>query len=151
MATRLVRSNYPNAEIADQVAKRAVVLAVDDDEDNLTLLIYTLEPLDCDIVGKTSGQAALLFAQETQPDLILLDVLLPDIHGIDLVRCLKQDNRTRHIPIIALTGLASSEDRAALLEEGCSHYLSKPYMLDELEAIVQHYLVRPDIPSPLVS
>lgn len=146
MTIRLIPSNCRD-EIA---AKRLLVLAVDDNEDNLVLLSCTLELLDCDFVGKTSGHEALAFAKEAQPALILLDVLLPDIHGADLVRQLKQDLRTCTIPIIAVTGLASSEDRAELLAAGCVSYLSKPYMVDELEAMVQRYLALADVQPPLV-
>lgn len=147
MAIHLIPSNCVD-EVAD---KRSLVLAVDDNEDNLMLLSCALELLDCDFVGKTTGQEALRFAQESLPNLILLDVLLPDIHGTELVRCLKQDTRTCSIPIIAITGLASSEDRTELLTAGCVNYLSKPYMVDELEAMVQRYLGLSVVPSPLVS
>lgn len=147
MTMHLIPSS-PTNEVA---ARRALVLAIDDDEDNLTLLSYALELLDCDFVGKTSGQEAFLFAKEAQPNLILLDVLLPDIHGIDLVGCLKQNPHTCSIPIIAVTGMSAAENRTALLAAGCVNYLSKPYMVDELEAMVQRYLALPAVPSPLVS
>jgi two-component system, cell cycle response regulator DivK len=140
----------PPNSVDEKAAKRALVLAIDDDEDNLTLLSYALELLDCDVVGKTTGQEALLFVKEVQPSLILLDVLLPDIHGVDLVRQLKQDPNTCSIPIVAVTGMASSEDRTELLTAGCVNYLSKPYMVDELEAMVQLYLALPAVPPPLV-
>lgn len=121
-------------------SKQFLVLAIDDDDDNLMLLSYVLELLNCEFVGTTSGHSALTIAQERQPDLILLDVILPDIHGIELVHQLKQDQRTQQIPVIAITGLATSEARTELLSEGFSDYLCKPYMVDDLEAMVQHYL-----------
>jgi two-component system cell cycle response regulator DivK len=148
MAMHLVPQSAQMDEVAD---KRSLVLAIDDDEDNLTLLSYALELLDCDFVGKTSGQEALLFAKEARPSLILLDVLLPDMHGLDVVHALKQDHCTCHIPIIAVTGLASSEDRTELMAAGCVSYLSKPYMVDELEDMVRHYLSLPAVSAPLVS
>jgi CheY-like chemotaxis protein len=121
-------------------AKRSLILAIDDDDDNLFLLNCALELLDCEFVGKTSGRSALAFVQERQPDLILLDVILPDIHGVEFARQLKQDVRTQNIPVIAVTGLATSEDRAELLEAGFSDYISKPYLVDELEAMVRRHL-----------
>lgn len=141
----------PPSSVDERADRRALILAIDDDEDNLMLLSYALELLDCDFVGKTSGQEGWLFVKEVQPSLILLDVLLPDIHGIDLVHRLKQDADTCSIPIIAITGMASPEDRAELLTAGCVNYLSKPFMVDELEAMVQHYLTLPAVPPPLVS
>jgi CheY-like chemotaxis protein len=120
--------------------KRSIVLAIDDDEDNLTLISYALEPLHCEFIGETSGYAALEIVQARQPDLILMDIMLPDIHGIEFMRRLKQNVQTQRIPVIAITGLASPEDRAELLHEGFSDYLSKPYMVDELEAMVRSHL-----------
>jgi CheY-like chemotaxis protein len=117
-------------------AKRSLILAIDDDDDNLFLLNCALELLDCEFVGRS----ALAFVQERQPDLILLDVILPDIHGVEFARQLKQDVRTQNIPVIAVTGLATSEDRAELLEAGFSDYISKPYLVDELEAMVRRHL-----------
>lgn len=116
------------------------VLAIDDDNDNLILLSCALETLNCEFIGETSGKAALLIAQQSLPALILLDVILPDIHGIEFIRLLKQDPRTAGIPVIAVTGLATVEDRERLLAEGFAEYISKPYMVDDLEALVSHYL-----------
>lgn len=127
--------------------KQSLVLAIDDDDDNLMLLSYALELLDCEFIGKTSGYSALSVAKERHPDLILLDVFLPDIHGVELMRHLKQDEQTKDIPVIAITGLATSEARTELLSEGFSNYLSKPYMVDELEAMVRHYLYPSALPE----
>lgn len=127
--------------LGDQLStKCSLVLAVDDDDDNLCLLSYTLELLNCEFIGTTDGRTALETAKERQPDLILTDIMLPDISGIELLDQLKQDSRTRHIPVIAITGLALLEDRAELLSKGFVDYLSKPYMVDELEAMVRHHL-----------
>lgn len=132
------------SSLGDQAsAKRLLVLAVDDDDDNLYLLSYTLELLNCEFIGETDGQTALATAKERQPDLILTDIMLPDISGIDLMAQLKQDIRTRHIPVIAVTGLALVEDRAELLSKGFVDYLSKPYVIDELEAMIKRHLHQP--------
>lgn len=137
MTTHPISLSSPEEQMT---AKRSLVLAIDDDDDNLFLLSYALELLDCEFIGKTDGQSALIFAKERQPDLILLDILLPDMHGLEFIQQLKQDQCTHHIPVIAVTGLATPEDRAELLSKGFSAYLSKPYMVDELEALVRHYL-----------
>lgn len=123
-----------------QISRTPLVLAIDDENDNLVLLSCVLELLNCEVVGETNGKAALSLAMERQPDLILLDVIMPDIHGIDFIRSLKQNDLTRHIPVIAITGLSSPEDRQELLEEGFVDYLSKPYMVDDLETMVRQYL-----------
>lgn len=121
-------------------AKQAMILAVDDNEDNLLLLSEVLNVFDCSLITATEGQIALLLAQAYNPDLILLDVMLPDLNGVEVVRYLKENSVTNHIPVIAVTALARQEDRDRLLSAGCSEYITKPYMLEDLEAIVRNYL-----------
>jgi two-component system, cell cycle response regulator DivK len=118
----------------------ALILAVDDDADNLILLDYTLEPLNCEFVGKTDGRSALEFVRLRRPDLILLDVIMPDLHGIELLHRLRQELGSHQVPILALTGMTAPEDKAELLSEGFSVCLNKPYQLEELEAVVRSYL-----------
>jgi CheY-like chemotaxis protein len=127
------------------MCERPLILAVDDDEDSLLLLFYALESLDCTILTETGGQAALNAAATQKPDLILLDIVLPDIYGVDCIRLLKQNPETQSIPIIAVTALARAEERELILLKGCDAYVSKPYMLDELEALIRCHL--PCIPA----
>lgn len=131
------------------ISQKPIILAIDDDNDNLLLISCALELLNCEFVGETSAEAALSFAIERQPDLILLDVIMPDIHGIDFIRTLRQHPSTLNIPVIAITGLATPEDRQALLAEGFADYLSKPYMVDTLEVMVQQYLQTKQNPTEL--
>jgi CheY-like chemotaxis protein len=127
------------------VNNEPIILAVDDDEDNLVLLTEVLEPLNCLVMTATHGQTALRLAQAYQPNLILLDIMLPDLNGIEVVYRLKQNQETAKIPVIAVTALARLEDRDRLILAGCNDYISKPYILDDLEALIRHYL--PLIPS----
>ena len=127
------------------VNNEPLILAIDDDEDNLLLLTEVLAPMNCSLITATHGLTALHLAQDYQPDLILLDVMLPDINGLEVVQYLKQNPHTNIIPVIAITALARLEDRERLLEAGCHDYISKPYMLDELEAIIFRHLAQ--IPS----
>ena len=124
----------------ETTAKQTRILAVDDNEDNLLLLSEVLNIFDCSLITATHGQIALLLAQAYNPDLILLDVMLPDLNGVEVVRHLKQNPVTESIPVIAVTALARAEDRDRLLNAGCSEYITKPYMLEDLEAIVRCYL-----------
>lgn len=124
---------------------KPIILAVDDNEDNLLLLTEVLEPLNCLVMTATHGQAALLLAQAYQPNLILLDIMLPDLNGIEVVYRLKQNQKTAEIPVIAVTALAKLEDRDRLILAGCNDYISKPYILEDLETLIRHYL--PPIPS----
>lgn len=117
-----------------------VILAVEDDEDNMLLLSYTLESLGCKVICQKDSGLATLVAKEYQPDLILLDIVLPNISGIDVLHSLKQEPLTSKITVIAVTALASVEDRERILSEGFNDYISKPYMIEDLEAMVRHYL-----------
>ncbi len=130
------------AKSVETTAKQPRILAVDDNEDNLLLLSEVLNAFDCSLFTATSGQIALTIAQAYNPDLILLDVMLPDLNGIEVVRHLKHNPTTENIPVIAVTALASEEDRDRLLAAGCNGYLSKPYMIEDLEAIVRRALVK---------
>lgn len=131
----ILQSNQPS-----RIIYKPLVLAVDDDEDNLLLLTEVLTPLSCTFITATYGQQALNLAIEQQPALILLDVMLPDISGIEIVRQLKQNPQTMTIPVIAVTALARQEDRDRLFLAGCDDYVSKPYMLDDLEAVIHYHL-----------
>lgn len=119
---------------------KQIVLAVDDNEDNLLLLTEVVELLNCLVMTATQGETAILLAQGYQPDLILLDVMLPDINGIEVVHRLKQNQETQKIPVIAVTALAREEDRDRLILAGCNAYISKPYILEDLEALIRRYL-----------
>ncbi len=129
----------PNGDQQDSTT-RPLVLAVDDNEDNLILLTQILAVLGCSFLSFKNGHTAVNAARNYRPDLILLDVMLPDMEGIEVIRQLKQDPQTMKIPIVAVTAMARPEDRDRILEAGCNDYIKKPYMIDELEAIIRPYL-----------
>ena len=116
--------------------KQPLILAVDDDDDNLSLLIEVVSPLNCSIITATSGQTTIDLVQKQKPALILLDIMLPDLNGLEVVYQLKHNPQTKDIPVIAVTALARPEDRERMLLGGCDDYISKPYMLDELEELI---------------
>ncbi|MBD2196043.1 MULTISPECIES: response regulator [Calothrix] len=120
--------------------QQPLILAVEDNDDNLLLMGYALESLGCRFICQSDSINTVVVAKEYQPDLIMLDILLPTINGIEMVRYLKQEPLTRHIPVIAVTALASQEDRARILQAGFDAYLSKPYMIDELEIVIHKLL-----------
>lgn len=125
------------------IASKPLILAVDDNEDNLLLLAYALEPLGCGLLTATDGRTAICTAQAHHPDLILLDILMPYMDGTEVLTQLKKDAKTKTIPVIAVTALARIEDRERLLRAGFNDYLSKPYMIEDIEALVRHYLRLP--------
>lgn len=118
----------------------ALILAVDNDEEHLLLISYALMAFDCTFVTACDACTALSIAQEHPLDLILLDMVMPKMSGLSLVRQLKQDRRTCNIPIIAVTALARKEEQLYFLASGCDACLNKPYLLDELKVVVERYL-----------
>jgi two-component system cell cycle response regulator DivK len=124
--------------------QKPLILAVDDNEDNLFLLSYQLQDVvDCSLVTATSGKAALAAVEQEVPDLVLLDIVLPDMDGMEIAHKIRVGKKTADVPIVALTASARNEDRDRILESGCNDYLSKPYSLDDLENVIQRYLACP--------
>ena len=97
-----------------------------------------LENIECLEAG--DGAEGLRIAQEELPDLIILDVMMPKITGYKVARSLKQDERCRQIPIILLTARSQDGDRMLGVDSGAAEYMTKPFDLDGLTAVVLKYL-----------
>jgi two-component system, cell cycle response regulator DivK len=118
------------------------ILIVEDNELSLKLLKDILEFQGYTIIFTDLGQIALELARKHEPDLILLDMQLPDMPGTAVARQLKNDEHTRAIPIIAVTAFAMSGDRERILESGCDDYISKPFNVLDVLALVERYAER---------
>ncbi|MEB3213046.1 MAG: response regulator [Leptolyngbyaceae bacterium] len=140
MATAAGLSANLTAYSEPRCARQASVLLVDDDVDNLMLLSFILEQFPCTIVCETDGKAALERINQTRFDLIMLDIQLPGISGTDLVRMLRTNPLNASLPVIAVTALARKQDQEEILRAGCDRYISKPYMVDDLEALIGQYI-----------
>jgi CheY-like chemotaxis protein len=116
------------------------ILAVDDDEDNLLLLTYVLQQLGYQVMGTTDSDDVVPLAISRQPQLILLDIILPKTDGFELLRLLRNNPQTCQIKVIATTGLAFPEDRKRLLTAGFDDYISKPYLISDVEILIRQYL-----------
>jgi len=119
---------------------RPLILAVDDDEDSLLLLKQALEIFSLTLVTTTTGRSGLLMAALFQPQLILLDMRLPDISGFEVVRQLKRQPGTRSIPVLAISALVHTEYLQEMLLAGCDSFLGKPYFLNDLEVAIHQLL-----------
>jgi two-component system cell cycle response regulator DivK len=115
------------------------VLIVEDNQLNLKLLKDVLEYHGYVIFTTSQGEAALDIARQHNPDLILMDIQLPDISGFEATSRLKADERTRAIPIIAVTAFAMSGDRAKVLASGCDDYVAKRLNVTEFLQFVARY------------
>jgi two-component system, cell cycle response regulator DivK len=123
------------------------VLVVEDNYLNRRLLEVRLELHGYGSVTTTSGAAAIDIAREQDPDLILMDIQLPDISGVEVIRRLKADEQTRSIPIIAVTAFVMPAERTNILASGCDAYVAKPFKGDELVALIDYYTRRHSAPG----
>jgi two-component system, cell cycle response regulator len=120
--------------------KKQRILAVDDHPDNLELLRARLEARGFVVEGATSGEEALELVGKNPPDLILLDVMMPKMDGIEVVRRLKADKSLPFIPVIMQTALDSTENKVEGLGAGADDYITKPINFDELNARIKSLL-----------
>jgi len=118
------------------------VLVVDDEEDILELVRYNLTREGYEVATAVSGEKALQQARAGLPDLILLDLMLPGVGGLDVCRLLKGDGRTAHIPIIMLTAKTEESDIVLGLEMGADDYITKPFSPRVVSARVRAVLRR---------
>jgi two-component system cell cycle response regulator DivK len=124
-------------DLAKPTAK--VVLIVEDNELNRRLLHDVLEAHGYAILSADRGSVAVEMAREHHPDLILMDIQLPDISGLEATHQLKEDAATRSIPIVAVTAFAMAGDERRTLDAGCDAYIAKPIRLQEFLAIVEKF------------
>lgn len=118
------------------------VLVVEDNPDILELVAYHLEAQGYEVVRAMTGENALAQAGKTAPDLVILDVMLPGINGLDVCRKLKQQEATRSIPVLLLTAKSEDTDIISGLELGADDYITKPFSPKVLVARVRAVLRR---------
>ena len=121
---------------------RPVVLVADDDDDIRDLVAFRLDRAGYEVLRAGDGQQALDLAREHNPDLAVLDVMMPKLTGYDVTRELRADAATSRIPVILLTARVQEADVARGFEAGADDYVKKPFSPQELKARVQAVLGR---------
>lgn len=132
--------SFEDFSISDPGSSQSLILAVDDNEDNLYLISQLLVDMECCFITAKDGNSAISMAQTYQPKLILLDMMLPDLSGIEVANYLKQAPQTMEISIIAVTAMARGEDKEKFAIAGCDDCITKPYIIEELEAMIRKYI-----------
>ena len=118
----------------------ARILIVEDNPANMTLAVFLLESAGHSVIKSTDAEAGLTLARKEQPDLILMDIQLPGMDGLQATLLLKKDEATRNIPVIALTALVMKGDEERILAVGCDGYIAKPMRYREFLATVAEHL-----------
>jgi len=122
---------------------RKRILIVDDDQDMVEMLTFTLEGSGFSVTAAADGVTALKMAQSLPLDLILLDLVLPELDGFTVCETLRRRRATAHIPILMLTGLTSQLNRYAGMESGANAYITKPLTSVELLVAINALLGSP--------
>lgn len=116
------------------------VLIVEDNELNMKLFHDLLEAHGYNIIGTRDGMDALKIAREQRPDLILMDIQLPEVSGLEVTKWIKEDDRLRSIPVIAVTAFAMKGDEEKIREGGCEAYIAKPISVSHFLDTVKKFL-----------
>ena len=120
----------------------ARVLIVEDNPTNMTLAVFLLQSVGHTVLSATDAEAGLTLARNEQPNLILMDIQLPGMDGLEATALLKRDDATRAIPVIALTALAMKGDEERIRAAGCDGYIAKPMRYKDFLAVIEAQLVR---------
>ena len=131
--------------------QRHTVLIVDDNPTNLAVLMEYLESAGFHVLVAKNGESALKRARYAQPDIILLDVMMPDLNGFETCHHLKADETTADIPVIFITALADTADKVRGFEAGGVDYITKPFQQEEVLARVRTHLTIRDLQKQLLA
>jgi two-component system, cell cycle response regulator DivK len=136
---RLVRVKRPGPAYQENgMAKR--VLIVEDNELNMKLFRDLIEGSGYETIRTRNGLEALDLARAHQPDLILMDIQLPEVSGLEVTKWLKEDDKLRSIPVIAVTAFAMKGDEERIRSGGCEAYISKPISVKSFIETIKSYL-----------
>lgn len=122
--------------------RKRTILIVDDEEDVLDLLQLVFETSGFVVRRASTGKSAVSSAWEQPPDVVLLDVMMPEMDGWQVLRTLKGDERTRNVPVVMLSARAERRDKMIGLQEGAEGYIAKPFSPAEVVREVQSFLER---------
>ncbi len=116
------------------------ILIVEDNELNMKLFNDLLEAHNIKTIQTRDGKNVLELARENKPDLILMDIQLPEVSGLDVTKWLKDDEELRKIPVIAVTAFAMKGDEQKIREGGCEDYISKPISVTNFMDVINKYI-----------
>lgn len=129
--------------MADRKVRRVVV--ADDDPDIVDILTFNLTTAGYEVTSAADGVEALELVRASMPDLVVLDIMMPRMDGLEALAALKADEATKEIPVVMLTAKTSDTDQWAGWEAGADYYITKPFDLDELLRFIGYLQVNSEI------
>nr|MDA8135717.1 response regulator [Desulfobacteraceae bacterium] len=124
-------------------ASKSLIMIVDDEAENIAFLEELLDQFGFNLVVASNGKEALRLLQDALPDIILLDVLMPEMDGFEVCRQIKANRKTKDIPILFMTALTDPVNKVTGLELGGSDYITKPFQKEEvLTRLKTHFVMR---------
>jgi signal transduction histidine kinase/DNA-binding response OmpR family regulator len=125
---------------ASKIIKGKTILVVDDDIRNIFVIASALENFEATILESLDGQEALEILEEEKIDLIMMDAVMPEMNGLEVIQTIRKNDKIKHLPIIAITGKAQKEDEIECLQAGANAYIVKPVNYDELLTKVCYWM-----------
>jgi two-component system cell cycle response regulator DivK len=116
------------------------VLVIEDHEENRRILRYLLESAGIEMLEAVTGDGGVAAAERERPDLILMDIQLPEVSGLQVTKWIKQDEDLKHIPVVAVTAFAMKGDEEKIREGGCEAYVAKPISVISFLQTVERFL-----------
>jgi two-component system cell cycle response regulator DivK len=126
-----------------ETARSKTILVVEDNELNMKLFHDLLEAHGYNVLQTRDGMEALTLARQHRPDLIVMDIQLPQVSGLEVIKWIKQDDDLKAVPIIAVTAFAMKGDQTRILETGCDAYIAKPISVASFVTTVAQFVTPP--------
>jgi two-component system cell cycle response regulator DivK len=131
---------FPSTDVPRRSGDGKTVLIVEDNELNMKLFHDLMEAHGYNILQTRDGMEALKLARQHRPDLILMDIQLPEVSGLEVTKWIKEDDDLRAIPVIAVTAFAMKGDEEKILQGGCEAYIAKPISVAQFLSTVERFL-----------
>ena len=118
----------------------AKVLIIEDDESNRRILEMTLQGLGCEVLTAVNGEDGYKKALKEKPALILMDIMMPKMSGIDTLKKMRKSKDLKNTPVLVVSAKAAKEDAANALAVGATEFITKPFRVQEIQKIIKKYL-----------
>jgi CheY-like chemotaxis protein len=123
------------------------ILVIEDNELNMKLMRGILSIGDYQLIEAFDAETGIRLARKQKPFLILMDIQLPGMDGLEATRIIKTDSKLKDIPVVAITGFAMQDDREKALESGCDDFITKPFDVEDLLRTIEGYYNRKETPN----